>query len=67
MLILSLALLTSLFAQRISVETVRRADELEFKVEERTAELRKTNEQLQSEIVERQRAEEEVRLLQTMT
>ena len=42
-------------------------DELEIRVEARTAELRQANEQLRGEIVERQRAEEEVRLLQTMT
>lgn len=42
-------------------------DQLEIRVEERTAELRKTNQQLRSEIAERQRAEEEVRLLQAMT
>ena len=67
LLTLSLVVLTSLFVQRLGVETVSRSDELELKVEERTAELRKTNEQLQSVIIERQRAEEEVRLLQTMT
>lgn len=42
-------------------------DELELKVQERTVELIKTNEQLRSEIVKRQRAEEEIRLLQTIT
>jgi len=42
-------------------------DELEIRVEQRTAELRNANEQLRGEIVERQRAEEEVRFLQTMT
>jgi len=42
-------------------------DELELRVQERTAELSKANEQLRREIVERQRAEEEVRFLQTMT
>ena len=35
-------------------------DQLEVKVQERTAELRRTNEQLESEIVERKRAEEAV-------
>jgi len=40
---------------------------LEVKVAERTAELLQSNEQLRREIGERQRAEEEVRLLQTMT
>lgn len=42
-------------------------DELEQKVQERTAELIKANELLRSEIATRQRAEEEVRFLQTMT
>jgi len=41
--------------------------ELEIKVAERTAELQQINEQLQREIVERLRAEEEVRLLQALT
>lgn len=43
------------------------SDELEIRVEERTVELRKANEQLQSEIVERQWAELELRFLQKMT
>ena len=34
---------------------------LEFRVNERTDELRRTNEQLQSELAERKRAEEELR------
>jgi PAS domain S-box-containing protein len=42
-------------------------NELEIRIEARTAELRKSNEQLRSEIADRQRAEEEVRLLQKIT
>ena len=38
-----------------------------FKIEERTTELKKINEQLRNEIMERQRVEEEIRFLQTMT
>ncbi len=53
--------------QQVEAALEQARDELEIKVEERTVELRKTNEQLQSEIVERQRAEEELRFLQTMT
>ncbi len=41
-------------------------DELETRVEERTAELRKINEQLRDEIIERQRAEKEAFFLQTI-
>ncbi len=67
LLILSLTLLISFLEQRISAETARRSDELEIRVEERTAQLKNANEQLRGEIVERQRAEEEVRFLQTMT
>jgi PAS domain S-box-containing protein len=49
-------------ALRESEERYRKAkDELEIKVEERTAELRKTNEQLLAEIAERKRAEEELK------
>lgn len=49
--------------ERQQVEAVLQQahDELEIKVEERTAELRKANEQLRSEIVERKRAEEALR------
>jgi len=43
------------------------SDRLESRVQERTAQLSKANYQLQSEIVERQKAEQEVRLLQAMT
>ncbi len=43
------------------------SDRLESRVAERTAQLSKANYQLQSEIVERQKAEQEVRLLQAMT
>lgn len=42
-------------------------NELEIRIKERTAQLTQTNEQLRSEIAERQRAEEEVRLLQKIT
>lgn len=42
-------------------------DNLEIRVEERTAQLRQANEQLQAEIIERRRAEEEVRFLQKIT
>ena len=42
-------------------ERKQASDELELRVEERTVELRKANEQLQSEIFERQRAEEALR------
>ncbi len=54
--------------QQQAEEALQQAhNELEIRVEERTAELRKSNEKLQSEIAERQRAEEEVILLQAMT
>lgn len=41
--------------------------ELEIRIQERTAELQAANAGLQKEVVERQRAEEEVRLLQAIT
>jgi PAS domain S-box-containing protein len=41
-------------------------DELEIRAEERTTELRNANEQLRSEIVERQRAEERLRLFESV-
>lgn len=53
--------------QQVEVALQQSHGELEIRVEERTVELRKACEQLQTEIVERQRAEEEVRFLQTMT
>lgn len=49
------------------ITILQQSQELEFRVEQRTAQLRQANEQLQSEIADRQRAEEEVRFLQTMT
>ena len=45
-------------SQQVEAVLQQAHDELEIKVEERTAELRKANEQLRSEIVERKRAEE---------
>jgi signal transduction histidine kinase/pSer/pThr/pTyr-binding forkhead associated (FHA) protein len=41
-------------------------DNLEVRVEERTSELKTANENLQAEIIERQKAEEEVRFIQRM-
>lgn len=50
--------------QARAAEELRRAhDELELRVRERTADLEKSNQSLQGEILERQRAEEEVREL----
>lgn len=51
----------------VEAELQQAHDELEQKVQERTAELIKANELLRSEIATRQRAEEEVRFLQNMT
>lgn len=51
----------------VEAEVQQVHDELEQKVQERTAELIRANELLRSEIATRQRAEEEVRFLQTMT
>lgn len=49
-------------ALRQSEKALKKAkDELEMKVEERTAELRKANKQLLAEIAERRRAEEELK------
>lgn len=51
-------------ALRQSEKALKKAkDELEMKVEERTAELRKANKQLLAEIAERRRAEEELKNL----
>jgi PAS domain S-box-containing protein len=57
---LSALLVSSWSTVRRRAETLlRRArDEMDVKVQERTAELRKSNEQLQAEIAERKRAEE---------
>ena len=41
--------------------------ELEFRVQERTAELQQANQQLQAEIIERRRSEEEVHYLQAIS
>jgi PAS domain S-box-containing protein len=50
--------------QARAAEELRRAhDELELRVRERTADLEKSNQSLQGEILERQRAEEEVQEL----
>jgi PAS domain S-box-containing protein len=50
--------------QTRAAEQLRRAhDELELRVRERTADLEKTNQSLQGEILERKRAEEEVQEL----
>ncbi|WP_052672422.1 PAS domain S-box protein [Aliterella atlantica] len=51
----------------VEAEIKQARDELEQKVRERTAELIKANELLRNEIATRQRVEEEVRFLQTMT
>jgi PAS domain S-box-containing protein len=42
-------------------------DDLEARVKQRTAELASSNQSLQAEIIERKRAEEELRLIQTTT
>jgi len=47
--------------RRQAVEALRRAhDELEIRIQERTAELARTNEELQMEIAQRKRAEEQI-------
>ncbi|MCP4348588.1 MAG: response regulator [Desulfobacterales bacterium] len=54
---------SSLEKERLAREALCRAnEELEFRIEERTAELAKTNEHLRQEICERVRAEEELKL-----
>ncbi len=53
--------------RKLAEESLKKAyDNLELRVEERTSELKTANEHLQAEIKERQKAEEEVRFIQTM-
>ena len=62
-----IAMLLGTALQRVQSEhALRKAhDELELRVEERTAELAKANEKLHLEIKDRERVEEELRLLST--
>ena len=51
--------------RKLAEEALKKAyDSLEVRVEERTSELKTANENLQAEITERQKAEEEVRFIQ---
>ena len=53
--------------RNLAEEALKKAyDNLELRVEERTSELKTANENLQAEINERQKAEEEVRFIQKM-
>ncbi len=60
-----IAMLLGTALQRVQSENALRQahDELEMRVEQRTAELARANEKLQAEIKDRERAEEESRLL----
>lgn len=59
-------ILTNITDRKRAEEALQKAHaELEIRVENRTAELRNAFEQLQSEIIERQRAEEALRLLES--
>jgi PAS domain S-box-containing protein len=51
---------------RLYLENLRRKHELEIRVDERTQELRQTNERLQTELAERQHAESELAQSQRM-
>ncbi|MEA2038575.1 MAG: PAS domain S-box protein [Thermodesulfobacteriota bacterium] len=60
--VLILILLIQLRRRRRAEKALKKAhDELELRVDERTAELSETNEQLQKEITDRKQAEEELR------
>lgn len=64
---LKIVLLFTFTERKQALEALQKAhDELEIRVEERTTELRSANEQLQSEIAERKRAEEALRESQQM-
>jgi PAS domain S-box-containing protein len=59
----SVHILRDITAQKLAEEQLRKArDELELRVEERTAKLARTAEQLKLELAERQRVEESLRL-----
>ncbi len=59
--------ITEVTERKLAEEALKKAyDNLELRVEERTSELKTANENLQAEITERQKAEEEVRFTQKM-